>query len=35
MTLAATVVMAKDKDKLRAGLRAGMYESEMLWGEPA
>jgi len=35
VTLAATAAMVEDKDKLQAGFRAGVYESEMLWGECA
>jgi hypothetical protein len=35
MTLAATEALASDKDKLKAGFRAGVYESEMHWGECA
>ena len=32
ITLAATVALASDKDKLKAGFRAGVYETEMHWG---
>jgi len=35
MTLAATAERVKGKDKLQAGLRVGVYESEMNWGECA
>jgi hypothetical protein len=35
ITLVETVAMASDKYKLQAGFHAGVYESEMLWGEAA